>query len=170
VDQTKDTKEEQKTEPVKITAAATSKGAWGEDEIIAVEEPQKPAEEQKQAETAAPGAFVTPTQGTEFALTKIKGSLISGLHCAIGEYETALRLLQKQIALINPVPLKPVMQHVHLYSKPRFALLANAVATDMQLVDSNGKPVIPIKISLLNSVHKVFWNMYMKIAWNEFND
>ncbi len=135
--------------PIKIEAA---KGAWGEEAIIESEEPVADAtEETKEVET---GPFVTPTQGTELALAKVKGSLISGLHCAVGEYETALRLLQKQIALIDPAPLKPVMHHVSMYSKPKFSLLANTATADLQLVDTAGRPVAPLKLGLLSSVHK----------------
>ncbi len=136
-----------------------TKGAWVGDDIIIADEPaakteEKTGEEAEEAE-AATGGFVSPTHGTEFALTRIKGSLLSGLHCAVGEYETALRLLQKQIALVNPAPLKPVMMHVSGYSKVRLGLLSNASASELQLVDSQGRPVVPIKVGLLQAVHKV---------------
>ena len=157
-----------KPEPMNIDA---TKSAWGEEAIILPEEPvAKPEEKAKEATAEVTGGFVTPTQGTELALIKIKGSLISGLHCAVGEYETALRLLQKQIALINPAPLKPAMQHTHMCAKPRFSLLANTLSADMQLVDINGKPVVPIKVGLLSTIHKVLIHLTIALERNELHD
>ena len=132
-----------------------SKSGWKDETIIEAEEPAAKHEEETEESAEQPaGAYVAPTHGTEFALAKIKGSLISGLHCAVGEYETALRLLQKQIALINPAPLKPTMLHVFACSKPRFSLLSNASTSDLQLVDAAGRPVVPIKLALITAVHK----------------
>jgi len=141
-------KEEVKPQVVPKVNIEDAKGGWAEPVDIEVDEP----EEVKGEET---GTFVAPTQGTELALSRIKNSLVSGLHCVVGEYETALRLLKKQIALINPEPLKPAMQHAYLYGKPRITTLPNIFSTEMQLVTNSKLPVAAIKVELLIAIHRV---------------
>lgn len=126
------------------------RGDWDEQVEIKFDEP-----EETKAEESEVGSFVAPTQGTELALTKVRNSLVSGLHCVVGEFEAALRLLQKQIALVNPEPLKSVMQFAFLSARPRFTALPNSFAAEVQLVNSAKLPVIPIQFELLSAIHAV---------------
>jgi hypothetical protein len=145
-------KEEVKPQVTAKVNIEEAKGGWAETDEIDIEEP----EEVKGEET---GTFVAPTQGAELALTKIKNSLVSGLHCAVGEYEAALRLLQKQIALTNPQPLKAAMQHAYLYSKARITTLPNIFSTEMQLVTNSKLPVNAIKLELITAIHRVIFRL-----------
>ena len=88
-------------------------------------------------------------------MTKVKNTLIAGLHCALGEYEVALRLLHKQIALIDPKPIKVGMKYGAIYRKPRLALLSNAPSMNIQLVDNQKRPIVPINLHLIKSVYNV---------------
>lgn len=105
--------------------------------------------------------FVAPSVGIDLALSKVKGSLVSGLHCAVGEYEMAFRLLQKQIALVNPTPLKNAMFHIYGNNSAKIPIVTNALSANIQLVENGGKPISPIKLSLLSTIHKV--NTYLFI-------
>lgn len=122
---------------------------WGDEAVIEEEPVGENAQE-------AAGAFVAPTQGTELALAKIKNSIVAGLHCAVGEYEIALRLLQKQIALTNAAPVKAGMKHTALFGRPKLNLLANTQSLSVQLVDAGKLPVVVVNASLLQSIYSVF--------------
>ena len=137
-------------------AIDVSQSKWTDDAVIEVEPNAEASKEQKnESEDNAAGAVIAPTHGVDLAVTKIKQSLLSGLHCAVGEFEAALRLLHKQIALINPRPLQPAMQHIFLCNNFRVSLLSNSVSVDLRLLDPSGRPLVPIKLSLLNALHKV---------------
>lgn len=114
----------------------------------------EPIEVEKEEETTT----VAPTQGTELVLARIKNSIIAGLHCAAGEYEVALRLLQKQIALINYKPIKEGMKYTAIFSKPKIVLLPNTPAIDIQLVDPLKLPIVLINTPLLQSTYNVSSN------------
>lgn len=101
------------------------------------------------------GGFVAPSVGIDLALSKVKGSLLSGLHAAVGDYEMTFRLLQKQIALINPAPLKAALFHTFAINSAKVSLVTNATSANVQLLDNGGKPVSPIKLALLTAIHKV---------------
>lgn len=142
---------EEKKEEKKTAVKAEIGAKWADD--IEIEDEDIP--EAPEGKVEEPGTIVAPTQGTDMAFIKVKNSQVSGLHCAIGEYEGALRLLQKQIALVNPKPLRPVMQQACLYGRPRFTTLPNAFSTEIQLINSSKLPVVAIQFELLNSIHKV---------------
>ena len=147
--QDEEIKEVPKVEKVNINAA---KNNWGDDVDIPIDEPEESKGEEIEAPT---DTFVAPTQGTELAFITIKNSLVSGLHCALGEYETSLRLLQKQIALVNPKPLKLAMEHTFLYGKAKFTPIPNSFPSEIQLVNNAKIPIVAIQFELLNAIHKV---------------
>ena len=122
---------------------------WGDEAII--------EEESGEAAKEETGVFVAPTQGIELALSKIKNSIVAGLHCAAGEYEVALRLLQKQIALMDYKQIKEAMKFTAMYNKPRLVLLTNMPSLDIQLLDSLKQPIVPINTPLLQNAYNVIY-------------
>lgn len=146
---------EEKKEVLEEQKIDISKSQWNEEEIIVAEQPTEKKEEKKTDTNVKTGAFVAPSAGVDLATSKVKGSIISGLHCAVGDYESALRMLQKQIALINPAPLKAAMYHIFSCCSTRIQLVSNANSAVVKLVEANGKPESPIKLNLLTSIHKV---------------
>jgi hypothetical protein len=141
-------------QPAMAIDVSTSK--WIDEAVIEADQSAEPSKEQKnEEENNGAGAVIAPTHGVDLALTKVKQSLLSGLHCAVGEFEAALRLLHKQIALINPTPLQPAMRHIFVSNSFRVPLLPNSASLDFHLVDLAARPLVPIKLTLLQALLKV---------------
>ena len=62
-----------------------------------------------------------------------KNPLIAGLHVAIGDYQKALELLRKQIALNNYEPLKQIFVDVSTMNKLKIQTLPHIGAMEVRL-------------------------------------
>ena len=79
---------------------------------------------------------------------------MAGHFASIGKFETALRLLQKQIALINPYPLKNTFMRTCLYSKARTSLVPGMKGQLVQLIGKEGYPLG--SLDNINKIYEVF--------------
>lgn len=94
---------------------------------------------------------VAPSHGLDFALAQCKNSLVAGHFAALGKFEVALRLLQKQIAVVNPLPLKNGFVRTCLYSKAKLSLVPGLGRQTLQLIGSEGYP-----LGSLDNVSKIY--------------
>ncbi|RWV88819.1 hypothetical protein GW17_00049069, partial [Ensete ventricosum] len=70
--------------------------------------------------------FVAPTPGVPVSQIWIQKSSLAGEHVAAGNFDTAMRLLSRQLAIKNFAPLKPLFMDIHMGSHTYLYALANA--------------------------------------------
>ncbi|KAH9314227.1 hypothetical protein KI387_022854, partial [Taxus chinensis] len=77
--------------------------------------------------------FVTPTAGMPVSQIWVQKSSLAGEHAAAGNFDTALRLLNRQLGINNFSPLKPVILDLYMGSHMFLPALASA-------------PVVPLAV------------------------
>ncbi|EPS70817.1 hypothetical protein M569_03938, partial [Genlisea aurea] len=71
------------------------------------------AETPKTAANARSSSFVTPTPGMPVSQIWVQKSSLAGEHAAAGNFDTAMRLLNRQLGIKNFVPLKSQFMDLH---------------------------------------------------------
>ena len=128
------------------------KASWGEDLDLLI----PPVSEPTPLPESNLNSSEVPSHGTEFATIKSKNSLHAGHHASLKMYETALRLLKKQIALVNPQPLKEAFLRVSMCGQMRIDIIPEMKGRCVQLVDKEGFPVVPLTLQLIRAIYDVF--------------
>lgn len=78
--------------------------------------------------------FVPPSQGADPLLqTAKKHQLVAGLHVATGDFEKALGLLKKQLAVANFEPLKQLFVDAYTMTRLKLQTLPHTTALGYQL-------------------------------------
>ncbi|XP_022884750.1 coatomer subunit alpha-1-like isoform X2 [Olea europaea var. sylvestris] len=75
-----------------------------------------PPETPKTATTARSSVFVTPTPGMPVSQIWVQKSSLAAEHAAAGNFDTAMRLLSRQLGIRNFSPLKSLFLDVHMGS------------------------------------------------------
>lgn len=112
--------------------------------------------------------FVAPSPGVPVNQIWIQRSALPGEHAAAGGFDTAMRLLNRQLGIQNFIPLKPLFQDLHMASRaflPGFASMP-LVPLDLEKgwAESSGShsqspPALIYKISLLEEKLKMAYKL-----------
>ncbi|XP_037422263.1 coatomer subunit alpha-3 [Triticum dicoccoides] len=84
------------------------------------------AETPKAAGNARSTVFVAPTPGMPVSQIWTQKSSLAGEHAAAGNFDTAMRLLSRQLGIKNFAPLKPMFLDLHMGSHSYLRALATA--------------------------------------------
>ncbi|XP_051149994.1 coatomer subunit alpha-1-like [Andrographis paniculata] len=82
--------------------------------------------ETPRASTKGPSVFVAPTPGMPVTQIWVQRSSLAAEHAAAGNFDTAMRLLSRQLGIRNFAPLKPLFVDVHLGSHSFFSAFTSA--------------------------------------------
>uniref|UniRef100_A0A453H749 Coatomer subunit alpha n=1 Tax=Aegilops tauschii subsp. strangulata TaxID=200361 RepID=A0A453H749_AEGTS len=96
-------------------------GGW-DLEDLELPEPETP----KAAGNARSTVFVAPTPGMPVSQIWTQKSSLAGEHAAAGNFDTAMRLLSRQLGIKNFAPLKPMFLDLHMGSHSYLRALATA--------------------------------------------
>ncbi len=130
-----------------------SAGAWGEDLRL---EPASVPASVNAPETEPHAGRTAPTHGIAPWAARAKESLVAGHHAAVGDFEAALRLLQKQIALADPAPLKAAFVRAAKSARVRLSLVPGISKLNyVQLIGKNGLPLSPLSLACVTAIFKV---------------
>ncbi|KAG0560938.1 hypothetical protein KC19_9G025800 [Ceratodon purpureus] len=108
--------------------------------------------------------FVTPTVGMPKSQSWIQNSSLAGEHAAAGSFDSAMRLLSRQLGIQNFTPLKNIFLELSLASQsllptlvsvPELPLFLERGWTDSSPVNAKGSPAILTKLSSLEEKLKV---------------
>lgn len=108
--------------------------------------------------------FVTPTAGIPKCQSWIQNSSLAGEHAAAGSFDSAMRLLNRQLGIQNFAPLKNIFLELHLASQsllptlvsvPELPLFLERGWTDNSPINVKGSPAILTKLSTLEEKLKV---------------
>jgi len=120
--------------------------------------------------------FVTPTMGVPRSQSWIQNSSLAGEHAAAGSFDSAMRLLNRQLGIKNFEPLKNIFLDLHLASQtllptlvsvPVLPLFLDRGWTDSSQVNTKGSPAILTKLSSLEEKLKV---AYTATTGGKFTD
>jgi len=120
--------------------------------------------------------FVTPTVGVPKSQSWIQNSSLAGEHAAAGSFDSAMRLLNRQLGIINFAPLRNVFLDVNLASQSLLPTLVSVPVlpqflerawTDSSPVNAKGSPAILTKLSSLEEKLKV---AYSTTTGGKFSD
>jgi coatomer protein complex subunit alpha (xenin) len=102
--------------------------------------------------------FVTPSAGIPKSQNWIQNSSLAGEHAAAGSFDSAMRLLSRQLGIQNFTPLRNVFLELHLASQallptlvsvPGLSLFLERGWTDSSPINAKGSPAILTKLSSL---------------------
>uniref|UniRef100_A0A7I4FAI8 Coatomer subunit alpha n=1 Tax=Physcomitrium patens TaxID=3218 RepID=A0A7I4FAI8_PHYPA len=108
--------------------------------------------------------FVTPSAGVQKSQNWIQSSSLAGEHAAAGSFDSAMRLLSRQLGIHNFKPLKNIFLELHLASQallptlvsvPELPLFLERGWTDSTPINAKGSPAILTKLSSLEGKLKV---------------
>ncbi len=96
----------------------------------------------EEADSSSSGIFVAPSVGVSKPTYWSQGSTLAADHVAAGAYEQAMRLLNRQIGIVNFAPLKPIFQDIHMASRCYVPGLPSISANEsyLQRNDAEGDP------------------------------
>jgi len=77
--------------------------------------------------------FIVPIPGNWEISIKIRNSNVPANHCIVGDFESALRLLKKQINLKNPYKLKEAMKLCYTIQRMNISLLPSLELSEIIL-------------------------------------
>ncbi|GJN09183.1 hypothetical protein PR202_ga27165 [Eleusine coracana subsp. coracana] len=97
-------------------------GGWDLEDLELPPETETP----KAAASALSIAFVAPPLGMPVSQIWTQKSSLAGEHAAAGNFDTAMRLLSRQLGIKNFVPLKPLFLDLHMGSHTYLCALAAA--------------------------------------------
>jgi len=128
--------------------------AWGEE--LNIEEIQElessPSPDKKEAKDLST-SYTAPGQGKTITEDKVRNSQIAANHCAIGDFESAIRILKKQISLKNPQLLRDAMIYVYRHSRASFCILPLIKPSEI-IIHKKGIPNAAVTINYLNEIFK----------------
>lgn len=102
--------------------------------------------------------FVAPNPGVPRSQNWTQNSSLAGEHAAAGSFDSAMRLLNRQLGIQNFAPLKNIFLDLHLASQsllptlissPVLPLFLERGWTDSAPINSKGSPAILAKLSTL---------------------
>lgn len=143
-------------EQIEVSDDLLGNAEWGE-EIDLGElntETLDSSQEQKTENQGTGEIFVPPTQGGNIFIGALRNTMLSGLHCAAGDFSAALNLLVKQIALINPEALRPIISSLYVCNNMTLPTLPQAEPIKYNL-RKGGKPLNYISNTYLSNLTKV---------------
>jgi len=120
--------------------------------------------------------FVTPPMGVPKSQSWIQNSSLAGEHAAAGSFDSAMRLLNRQLGIKNFAPLRNVFLDLHLASQSFLPTLVSVPVlpqflergwTDGSPVNAKGFPAILTKLSSLEEKLKV---AYTATTGGKFTD
>ncbi|GBG90440.1 hypothetical protein CBR_g50687 [Chara braunii] len=142
--------------------AEDDEGGWGNMNDLDI--PADVADDSA-ADAGAPGTFfVTPSPGVPSTQRWTQKSALAAEHVAAGSFETAMRLLSRQLGVKNFVPLRELMMNLHLASHavlPGVSLVPGMSCglergwTESSPPNTPGLPAVMYKLSLLEERLKV---------------
>ncbi|MED6124238.1 hypothetical protein PIB30_057184 [Stylosanthes scabra] len=118
-----------------------------------------PEEDTPRAANTASSVFVTPTPGMPVSQIWIQKSSLAADHAAAGNFETAMRLLNRQLGIRNFTPLKSMFIDLHsgshsylraFSSAPVISLAIERGWTESSIANVRGSPALPFKFSQLD--------------------
>lgn len=100
--------------------------------------------------------FVPPSQGADPLQVAVrKNPLVAGLHVAVGDFQKALELLKKQLAVKNFEPLKQIFVDAHTLGRLKIQTLPHISPIDYQLRQASAIPQVVITLnSILSKYNK----------------
>lgn len=108
--------------------------------------------------------FVAPNMGVPRSQSWTQNSSLAGEHAAAGSFDSAMRLLNRQLGIQNFAPLKNIFLDLHLASQsllptlvslPVLPLYLERGWTDSAPIKTKGSPAILTKLSSLEDKLKV---------------
>ncbi|CAA2953106.1 coatomer subunit alpha-1-like [Olea europaea subsp. europaea] len=123
-----------------------------------------PPETPKTAATARSSVFVTPTPGMPVSQIWVQKSSLAAEHAAAGNFDTAMRLLSRQLGIRNFSPLKSLFHDIHMGSHTYLRAFSSApvisVAVERGWSESaspnvRGPPALVFNFSQLENKLKV---------------
>ncbi|QHN78640.1 Coatomer subunit [Arachis hypogaea] len=118
-----------------------------------------PEEDTPRAANSASSVFVTPTPGMPVSQIWIQKSSLAADHAAAGNFETAMRLLNRQLGIRNFTPLRSMFIDLHsgshsylraFSSAPVISLAIERGWTESASANVRGPPALPFKFSQLD--------------------
>lgn len=109
-------------------------------------------------------SFVTPTPGMPVSQIWIQKSSLAGEHAASGNFDTAMRLLSRQLGIKNFAPLKPLFLDLYLGSHTYLPAFVSAPVVSLALErgwsetaspNVRGPPALVFRFSLLDEKLRV---------------
>lgn len=148
---------------------AAGSGGWGDDDLDLSDDEGQPTVLSGTGIKSYDGNyFIVPTAGNTTYSNWVSNSSHCADHFAAGSAETAVNLLNRQIAAVNVEPLKVKAialfsgAHVFLPGFPLHPSNTIPVVKDFSKAGSNSMPVLSLKVSmlldLLKSAYKAFTN------------
>lgn len=137
-------------------------GGWDLEDLDLPPETDTP----KAASNGRSSVFVTPTPGMPVSQIWIQKSSLAAEHAAAGNFDTAMRLLSRQLAIRNFAPLKPLFLDLHMGSHTYLRAFSSApvisVAVERGWSESaspnvRGPPALVFKFSQLEEKLKAVY-------------
>ncbi len=110
--------------------------------------------EEKEETTQEQTPFSATSYGTEITTSGARDSFFPGEHAVVGDFLSALKLLQKQIALIQAEPLREIMIDMYSYRGARVSLLPQTHPLVVSFC-VGGKPLSLVSIEFLQGILEV---------------
>ncbi|GJN30202.1 hypothetical protein PR202_gb18491 [Eleusine coracana subsp. coracana] len=141
-------------------------GGWDLEDLELPPETETP----KAAASARSIAFVAPTLGMPVSQIWTQKSSLAGEHAAAGNFDTAMRLLSRQLGIKNFAPLKPLFLDLHMGSHTYLCAFAAApvisVAVEKGWSESaspnvRGPPALVFSFSQMEDILKAAYKATM---------
>ncbi|BAT94595.1 hypothetical protein LR48_Vigan588s001900 [Vigna angularis] len=126
------------------------------------------AETPKASISTQSSVFVTPTPGMPVSHIWIQKSSLAADHAAAGNFDTAMRLLNRQLGITNFAPLKSMFLDLHtgshsylraFSSAPVISLAVERGWTESASANVRGPPALPFKLSQLDEKLKAGYKL-----------
>jgi hypothetical protein len=98
--------------------------------------------------------YSSSAEGEEITKKSIKNSLFAGHHAAVANFPQAMKLLNKQLAIIHFEPLKNIMTSISKNSMGRGSLLPN-IPPSLLIFNNKSKPVVYLQLEHLIQLKQV---------------
>jgi len=140
---------------VEVAEEEDEEGGWDLEDLELPPEAETP----KVSVSSRSSAFVAPTPGMAVSQIWIQRSSLAADHVAAGNFDTAMRLLNRQLGIRNFVPLKSMFLDLHTGSHSYLRAFSSApvvpIAVERGWTESSspnvrGPPALPFKLSQLD--------------------
>lgn len=94
--------------------------------------------------------FVPPSQGADPLHAALRRNpLVSGLQISVGDFQKAMELLKKQLAIVNFQPLKQLFVDIYTLNKMKIQTLPHTQPLDYSLRQGNQVPYVAVNMNTL---------------------
>ncbi|WVZ03591.1 hypothetical protein V8G54_024397 [Vigna mungo] len=140
---------------VEVAEEDDEEGGWDLEDLELPPEADTP----KASVSSRSSVFVAPTPGMAVSQIWIQRSSLAADHVAAGNFDTAMRLLNRQLGIRNFVPLKSMFLDLHtgshsylraFSSAPVVAIAVERGWTESSSPNVRGPPALPFKLSQLD--------------------